>query len=213
MNEEIQPGEFSLPAKEYMAVVGNRLKTIRRRLGMTQKEAARSAGMSQPFLSAIERGQKTAGTSQIVGLIRLYRVPYETIFGELEQDELAIPQVPVKAALGYELLEQLIGEANSRELAQGAADCINVCAYIVFRSVYRLNPHNSERPFSLDFDEALRAAEHVITSAPDLITRFIGSDRDISVTSFELPTERNEDIRAFIRDSEGLLRKTLERMG
>lgn len=212
--DESSAGEYYLSSREYLAAVGKRLRNVRKKLGLTQKEAAFAAGISQPFLSAVERGNKAVSTAQIVSLIRFYKVPYEDILGRLDgvgSEDGQNRNKYQELGLGYELLELLIGEENSKVIMDNAEDCVNICAYMVFRSVYRMNPHNSERPFSISYNDAIRAATELITSAPDFISGYIGTDPEIRTDSLELPTERNEDMRTFIRESESLLKEVLRK--
>lgn len=52
------------------------------RLGLSQREAARRAGMSQIQLSRIERGQSSPTEDRINGLARAYGVPASALFGD-----------------------------------------------------------------------------------------------------------------------------------
>ncbi len=47
-------------SQQYLKEVGERLRGVRLLMGITQKQAAEATGISQSFLSSLERGQKSA---------------------------------------------------------------------------------------------------------------------------------------------------------
>lgn len=196
--------------KDYLVTVGERLRGVRLLKGITQKQAAADTDMSQSFLSSVERGQKSACTAQIITLIRYYNVPYEMIFGEMDGNYSMDGFPESKAGLKhegiyYELLYSLAGKANSDELIVGADNCLKICAYILFRTIYRENPRNSDRLFSIDYETALHSAMIILTKSPDNISRFIRKTRSIKADRFELPPERNSELRVFIKECETML--------
>ncbi len=203
--------------QEFLVIMGERLKSVRILKGITQKQAAADTGMSQSFLSSVERGKKSACTAQIISLIKYYNVPYEMIFGSMDGDYslTGFPTDKVSGSLEndswFRLLEILVGKANSNELIQGADDCLKLYAYVIFRTIYRENPRNSERLFSLDYETSLKAAKYILECAPVNIGRLIHRSRGINPGKFELPPELNGEMRAFIRSCEKLLENAIER--
>lgn len=196
---------------EFMVSMGERLKSVRQLKGITQKQAAKDTGMSQSFLSSIERGQKSACTAQIIQLIQYYKIPYEMIFGDLDENYSMNGFPSQKSSLmsqkdfSYELLEMMIGKSNSKELINGTDNCMKICAYVIFRTVYRLNPRNSDKLFSISYEQTLEAAKRILLKAPESLTEFIRRSRGINPARFELPPEYNSNMRAFIKECEFML--------
>jgi len=86
------------------AVLSDQLRLGRERAGLTQVEAAARLGLSQPYLSQLERGRRAVTSSVARAAARLYRlpatalpVPPEPPQGRAEPDRLARQL----AALGY----------------------------------------------------------------------------------------------------------------
>lgn len=193
--------------QQYLQQVGERLRGARLLMGITQKQAAEATGMSQSFLSLVERGRKSVCTAQIISLIRYYKVPYEMIFGS-EENDYNLSDFPngCSADISFELLNMLVGNGNSDRLLTGTNNCLKLVIYMIFRTIYRENPKNSDKLFSMDFDDALQRANRVLSAAPDNISSFIQKSRDVKVNGFEIPTEKNPELRAFIAECEFMLR-------
>lgn len=194
--------------QQYMTEVGERLRGVRILKGITQKQAAEATGISQPFLSALERGQKTVCTAQLISLIRYYKVPYDMIFGS-EQNDYSLHDFPSggSSELCIELMSLLVGKSRSQALATGTNNCLKLVVYMIIRTIYRENPRNSDKLFSVDYDEALRLVESILIASPTNIARFIRSSRTINSQNFELPPEKNPELRSFISECEYMIKK------
>lgn len=196
--------------REYLIELGERLKSARRLRGLTQKQAAAATGMSQSFLSAVENGKKTACTSQIVTLIHYYSVPYEMVFGSdseilFNKDTAAVHESDIY----IDLLNMLIGKADSSTLFNGTTNCLKLVVYVIFRTVYQENPKNSEKLFSVNYNEAVNVVSGLLEKAPDSISRYIRASRNINASKFELPLERNAELRSFIKECEQMINLAL----
>ena len=195
--------------RQYLIEVGERLRSVRLLMGITQKQAAEATGISQSFLSSLERGQKSACTAQIISLIRYYRVPYGMIFGSEKQDfHLSEFPSPSKSDISLDLLYSLVDKSRSDALLAGTNNCLKLMVYVIFRTLYRENPKNSEKLFKLGYDEAVEAVMNIITAAPENMGKFIRECRSINATRFELTPERNAELRAFIAECEFMLSST-----
>ena len=192
--------------QHYMKEVGERLRGVRILKGITQKQAADATGITQPFLSAIERGQRSACTAQLIALIRYYKVPYDMIFGSEEKD-YSLHDFPSgeSSEICIELLSQLVGKSRSEALVTGTDNCLKLVVYTFFRTIYRENPRNSDKLFSRDYYEALKLVENILIAAPNNIARFIRSSHSINAENFELPPEKNPELRSFINECEYML--------
>lgn len=195
--------------QQYLQQVGERLRGARLLMGITQKQAAQATGMSQSFLSLVERGRKSICTAQIISLIRYYKVPYEMIFGSEEKDyNLSDFPSGGSADISLELLTLLVGNGNSDKLLTGTSNCLKLVIYIIFRTIYRENPKNSEKLFSIDFDDAMSGVNRIMNAAPDGISAFIQHSREVKASNFEIPPEKNPELRAFIAECEYMLKNT-----
>ncbi len=196
-------------SQQYLQEVGERLRGVRLLMGITQKQAAQATGISQSFLSSLERGQKSACTAQIISLIRYYKVPYDMIFGS-EKCDYNLSDFPAggSSEICIELLDTLVGKSRSDALITGTNNCLKLVVYIMFRTIYRENPRNSEKLFSLGFDEAMEQIKNILLAAPSNIGRFIRESHNINANRFELPPEKNPELRAFIAECENMLRSS-----
>lgn len=194
-------------SQRYMQEVGERLRGVRLLMGITQKQAAEATGITQSFLSSLERGQKSACTAQIISLIRYYKVPYDMIFGS-EKKDYALSDFPAgeSAEICLELLNTLVGKCRSDALITGTDNCLKLVVYILFRTIYRENPRNSDKLFSMDYDDAMNSVKNTLLAAPNNIAHFIRVSNSINAARFELPTEKNPELRAFIAECESMLR-------
>ena len=187
--------------REYLFAVGARLRAARLLKGCTQKKAAEDVGMTQSFLSAVERGKKSACTAQIISLIRYYGVSYEMIFGSIEDVE-----GPVRSSFWSEQADMLTEMASgSPAAAEGVNNCLKICAYMLLRTIYRENPRSSERIFSVEYEKAMESCAKIISCAPENLSRFIRRSRDTDPKRFELPVEKASELRAFIKECEEML--------
>ncbi|MBR1862796.1 MAG: helix-turn-helix domain-containing protein [Ruminococcus sp.] len=194
-------------SQQYLIQLGERLRGVRLLKGITQKQAAKDTGMSQSFLSSVERGKKSACTAQVIALIRYYKVPYDMIFGS-ENGDFTLNDFPQGESpdICVELLNQLVGKARCADLIKGTGNCIKIVVYVVFRTVYRENPRNSVKLFSMSYEETLQMAKKILTAAPANIARFIRETKSINAGCFELPPERNAELRTFIHECEMMLK-------
>ncbi|MDO4945296.1 MAG: helix-turn-helix transcriptional regulator [Ruminococcus sp.] len=191
-------------SQEYLEIVGARLKGVRLLKGITQQQVARETGITQSFLSAVERGKKSICTTQIISLIKYYNVSYETIFGE-HNGEYSIEGFSKNESLVVcsSLLRELISEYPSLEI--GAENYLKICIYMLLRSIYRENPHNSQKIFSIDYDLAMTKAQKVIKNTPENLLRFIRKSKEINVKTLEIPIHHSGELRTFTYECEQML--------
>jgi len=71
--------------KKYEETFGNRVRQIRQRLMMKQKEFARSLGISEPSMSEIENGKYKPGHDFLYNIVKTHNVNlYYLLFGDGE---------------------------------------------------------------------------------------------------------------------------------
>jgi len=76
-----------LPSAGEYAALGRALKALRRRAGLTQVEAAETAGIRSTFVSQIERGQRGARWHTLQALLRAYHADLRTLQEHIERAE------------------------------------------------------------------------------------------------------------------------------
>lgn len=73
--------------------LGLRVRTLRRKLGMTQEELSEKVGISASFMGHIERGTRAASLETLVALCNTLNVAPEYLLqASLSNDSYAMPQ-------------------------------------------------------------------------------------------------------------------------
>lgn len=185
--------------------IGLKLRDIRLAKHITQKEAAKAAGVSQSFLSSAEHGKKAYSLIFILRLIEFYGVSYEAVFGENKEFFSPMTSEHIESNL-HEYLDMLLTLTFSccEEITAEAKIYMILSIYRIFRHIYGLNPYSSDKIFSLDCDEAEKLSEDkmkiIIEECPKIFKRITRSKPP------ELPIEMNTELRDFIRSCEKFLR-------
>lgn len=73
------------PREEEAVEIGQRLRSSREYLGLSQEEAASYMGVSRPAISNVESGKRKVSAEELRRFARLYRRPYEYFLGETEE--------------------------------------------------------------------------------------------------------------------------------
>ena len=63
-----------------LEILGRNIRAERNRLGYSQEKLASMAGIQQPHLGKIERGEIDARFSTVVSIIKALGVPFEAIY-------------------------------------------------------------------------------------------------------------------------------------
>jgi XRE family transcriptional regulator, aerobic/anaerobic benzoate catabolism transcriptional regulator len=104
----------------FLTALGDRVRELRARRGMTRKILAKDSGVSERYLAQLETGQGNASLAILRRVARALDVPLESLVAET-------PEPPVELTHAIELLRRLgpgqLGEARSLLLkAFGEAD-------------------------------------------------------------------------------------------
>ena len=91
-------------------VVGERVRAIRRDLGLTMAQFAEAAGVSIGMLSKIEHGRTAPSIATLSGLARAGNVPITALFRGLDEEHDAII---VRAGEGTEIIHSGSGKGRS----------------------------------------------------------------------------------------------------
>ena len=103
-------GAESLSAEQVCGVVGERVRTIRRDLGLTMAQFAEAAEVSIGMLSKIEHGRTAPSIATLNRLARAGNVPITALFRGLDEEHDA---VIVRAGEGLEIIHSDSGRGRS----------------------------------------------------------------------------------------------------
>ncbi len=103
-------GPSSGSVEQVCEVVGERVRAIRRDLGLTMAQFAEAAGLSIGMLSKIEHGRTAPSIATLSGLARAGNVPITALFRGLDEEHDAII---VRAGEGTEIIHSGSGRGRS----------------------------------------------------------------------------------------------------
>lgn len=70
------------PAREWLVVLGRRVREARHHRQLSQEQVAEMAGVSRPYLSAVERGERNLGVINLIRIADAVRIdPGELVRG------------------------------------------------------------------------------------------------------------------------------------
>lgn len=95
--------------EEVSKVVGERVRSVRRTLGLTMAQLAESASLSTAMLSRIENGRTSPSLSTLNRLARATNVPITSFFRGLDEEHDA---VLVRAGKGQEIVHEATGRGR-----------------------------------------------------------------------------------------------------
>ena len=76
-----------LPHADDYRRLGHALRLLRRRAGMTQREAASTVGIRSEFVSEVERGNRGLRWHMLVALVNAYRSSLAELAKEIERGD------------------------------------------------------------------------------------------------------------------------------
>jgi len=128
-------------------VFAKRMTELRRKKGITQKQAALSLGISQALLSHYENGVRECGLDFLVKAAKYYEVSCDYLLGREKKDKTITPIVKEKQRLRSAdyILFDLLERAGSPQLLEQATDFLALAYYRLYRLVYcGGHPHAGE---------------------------------------------------------------------
>jgi transcriptional regulator with XRE-family HTH domain len=144
--------------------IGERLRFYRKAKGQKQVVVAGLAGITEDYLSQIERGMRTPTIGLLQKLARILRVPVATLLGEpeFEQDGIVHPVASViqRALTSYGADDDAIGTADLTELRERVTNAW---------SIWHTSPNVNLHAVSVEMEagesaEGLRLADEVDVS-------------------------------------------------
>ena len=191
-------------SREELERIGDNLRRIRISKGLTQEQSAKAVGITQSYLSEIERGRKTSAMVYILRLINFYQTDYESVFGALDNSHFrAFSENELTA---FSLLKELLSGADSGELSTASDIYIKLCIYILMRRLYSANPHNTQSAFSVPVDEAEEKVQSILSETPKQLELFAKRGR-VKQTELEVSAEHSQKLRDFIAECEKIISK------
>jgi transcriptional regulator with XRE-family HTH domain len=76
-----------LPNAAEYEVLGRALRTLRRKAGLTQRQAAERVGIRSQFVSEVERGRRGMRWHTLTATVRAYKATLKQLADEIERGE------------------------------------------------------------------------------------------------------------------------------
>lgn len=67
-------------------IIGERLKELRLKKGLTQRVVAENMGISKPIMSQYESGQRLPSVPKLINLANYYKVSLDYLCGRTEEE-------------------------------------------------------------------------------------------------------------------------------
>ncbi|MFT3950384.1 MAG: helix-turn-helix transcriptional regulator [Oscillospiraceae bacterium] len=162
------------------------LTLLRKERKISQRQAADSLGISQGLLSHYEKGKRECGLDFIVRAAAYYQVSCDYLLGRspdpagktiavAELPDSSVRPVPGSdAAIQYHkrlisnsvsVLFSLVEQTDSAVIIKESSAFIMLAVYKLFRKLYVVNPHNSQKFFSVDAASADALADAAMSVA------------------------------------------------
>jgi transcriptional regulator with XRE-family HTH domain len=148
---------------------GNNISTMRKELGISQKQASEDLGISQALLSHYEKGIRECGLDFVVKCADYYGVSCDYLLGksavrnpiESDSETPVIPETRGNINMlenlnkrviinSTEFIFRLLSEINNRDVTKHSSEILMGSIYSVIRQLYKINPNNVEEFFMLD---------------------------------------------------------------
>lgn len=175
------------------------LRKLRTDAGLTQKQAASKAGLTQSHLSMIENGKRRVSTDLAKKLLELYGISFSP---EIARRDNADCIGTALYALG------MLSKAGGKQIEDAADRYVCLSIYILLRKLYLANPHNTDKLFRLSSEDAERLAESLIKE-PDRLLAFAVQGDDIPNDRLEPSLNEALALREAIEQCEEIAMKAL----
>ena len=120
-------------------VFAKRMTELRRKKGITQKQAALSLGISQALLSHYENGVRECGLDFLAKAASFYEVSCDYLLGrEKKESRAATPIAKEKQRLKATeyILFDMLEKTGSNQLVEQASDILALAYYRLYRRLY-----------------------------------------------------------------------------
>lgn len=149
---------------------GRTISSLRKKKGLSQKDAAAQLGISQSLLSHYEKGIRECGLEFLDRLADYYEVSVDYLLGRAQTQSLSEnlsesednDDVKIVKGNTYCLLNRriinnsaavtysLLSEINNKKLQRYISDYLSIAEYIAFRKIYSIKENNPKDIFRLN---------------------------------------------------------------
>ena len=173
---------------------GRTISNLRKKKGLSQKDAASKLGISQSLLSHYEKGIRECGLEFLVKIADFYEASTDYLLGRTtaeslgdsltqtdENSDVNIVKSNTYCLINRRLINNsasvtysLLSEINNKKLQKHISDYLSIAHYKMFRKIYSLKENNPDDIFKVDdltyetlCDAALKIQEARIKAASD----------------------------------------------
>ena len=175
------------------------IRQLRVEAGMTQKEAAGKAGLTQSHLSMIESGKRRVTADVAASLFRLYGVDF---LKEIPTSSEHINAADMRSAEVLGVISGLLSSAG-QDLRESVDKYLSLEMFLLLRRLYLANRFNSEKLFGISSEDALRL-EKLLENEPERIVRCAKYSELSRSEGIEPPTGGEAEFRRIVRDCENI---------
>lgn len=163
--------------------IGANLRVMRFSANMLQSKAASMVGITQPQLSMIENGKRSISAELQQQLIEIYssKMIQKQSNGTDDVNSTNENNIALETV---KLLQRLAEKTNSEEMVYAVDYYICVCTYIFLRKLYLVNPHNTEKAFSVPCG-TFESLVELIGDEPDKAVSFAKASKSVSCSKIE----------------------------
>ncbi len=176
------------------------LRAARKKRGLTQKQAAALAGLTQPQLSMIENGVRSVSAKTARELCRIYQMDADVFNNIFSLDEGNL------ASLAVACLKTLAEKSGEDRIIQSTEIYVALTAYIYIRELYLANPYNTDKIFKLDAQD-IKRIKTAIFSEPQKTAAKLNASNTAKAKNIEPTDEQAPEFLNMIRLCETAAKK------
>ena len=128
-----------------------RMTELRRKKGITQKQAAASLGISQALLSHYEKGVRECGLDFLIKAAAFYEVTADYLLGREKKEPKTLTPCQQTAGLfggAGKVNFDMIEKTGSKQLLEQASDFLSLAYYRLYRQLFWAG-HPKASPFAI----------------------------------------------------------------
>ncbi len=128
-----------------------RMTELRRKKGITQKQAAASLGISQALLSHYEKGVRECGLDFLIKAATFYEVSTDYLLGKEKKESKVLTPAGQAEGLfngGTKVIFDMIEKTEDAQLLAQATDFLSLAYYRLYRLLY-WGGHPARSPFTI----------------------------------------------------------------
>jgi transcriptional regulator with XRE-family HTH domain len=184
------------PAAPELKMLGSRLRSLRSAKGWTLEELAERSGLSKPFLSRLESGDRQPSIAAVLTLARVFGVPMGSLFDVRQDDESClvvrvgettiqhgngIEYLPLSGASRFNLQPMRAKISPTREGSERYQHDGEEWLYVLSG---RLQLHVGDRLYQLETGDAA----HFDSRQPHRLDALDGREAEVILVACPIPT-------------------------